>query len=170
MCFVILNYGFNFNLNHSPGTVYVICVWITMTEMVQNKKTVGSQTSVDRIGDSTLSANTGYFSYKHKMIQKEDLTTDNHCKEHSWNKHYIFVLNWKFYEPVNSFGFPSFHLNRCFHVLAIINSAVMNAHEWIRKLWYIYTMEYYSAIKKKTFESVLMRWMKLEPIIQSEVS
>ena len=34
------------------------------------------------------------------------------------------------------------------------------ADEWIRKLWYIYTMEYYSAIKKNTFESVLMRWMK----------
>ena len=44
------------------------------------------------------------------------------------------------------------------------------ADEWIRKQWYIYTMEYYSAIKKNTFESVLMRWMKLEPIIQSEVS
>ena len=42
-----------------------------------------------------------------------------------------------------------------------------SADEWIRKLWYIYTMEYYSAIKKNTFESVLMRWMKLEPIIQS---
>ena len=42
--------------------------------------------------------------------------------------------------------------------------------EWIRKLWYIYTMGYHSAIKKNTFESVLMRWMKLEPIIQSEVS
>ena len=42
--------------------------------------------------------------------------------------------------------------------------------EWIRKLWYIYTMEYYSAIGKSTFESVLMMWMKLEPIIQSEVS
>ena len=42
--------------------------------------------------------------------------------------------------------------------------------EWIKKLWCIYTMEYYSAIKKNTFESVLMRWMKLEPIIQSEVS
>ena len=40
--------------------------------------------------------------------------------------------------------------------------------KWIRKLWCIYTMEYYSAIKKNTFESVLMRWMKLEPIIQSE--
>ena len=40
--------------------------------------------------------------------------------------------------------------------------------EWIRELWYIYTMEYYSAIKMNTFESVLMRWMKLEPIIQSE--
>ena len=42
--------------------------------------------------------------------------------------------------------------------------------EWIRKLWYIYTMEYYLVIKKNTFESVLMRWMKLEPVIQSEVS
>ena len=44
-----------------------------------------------------------------------------------------------------------------------------SADEWIRKLWYINT-EYYSAIKKNTFESVLMKWMKLEPIIQSEVS
>ena len=45
-----------------------------------------------------------------------------------------------------------------------------SADEWIRKQWYIYTMEYYSAIKKNTFESVLMRRMKLEPIIQSEAS
>ena len=37
-----------------------------------------------------------------------------------------------------------------------------SADEWIRKLWYIYKMEYYSAIKKNTFESILMRWMKLE--------
>ena len=44
------------------------------------------------------------------------------------------------------------------------------AHEWIRKLWYINTMEYYSAIEKNSFGSVLMRWMKLEPIMQSEVS
>ena len=43
-----------------------------------------------------------------------------------------------------------------------------SADEWIRKLWYIYTMEYYSAIKKNAFESVLMRWRELEPIIQSE--
>ena len=43
------------------------------------------------------------------------------------------------------------------------------ADEWIRKPWYIYTMDYYSSIKKNTFESVLLRWMKLEPIIQSEV-
>ena len=42
--------------------------------------------------------------------------------------------------------------------------------EWIKKLWYIHTMEYYSAIKRNSFESVLMRWMNLEPIIQSEVS
>ena len=43
------------------------------------------------------------------------------------------------------------------------------AAEWIRKLRYIYTMEYYSAIKSNAFESVLMRWMKLEPMMQSEV-
>ena len=41
-----------------------------------------------------------------------------------------------------------------------------SADEWVRKLWYIYTMEYYSAIKKDTFESVRMRWMKLELIKQ----
>ena len=42
--------------------------------------------------------------------------------------------------------------------------------EWIKTAWYIYTMEYYSAIKRNTFESILMRWINLEPIIQSEVS
>ena len=42
--------------------------------------------------------------------------------------------------------------------------------EGVKKSWFIYTMEYYSAIKRNTFESVLMRWMNLEPIIQSEVS
>ena len=41
--------------------------------------------------------------------------------------------------------------------------------EWIKKLWYIYIMEYYSVTKKNSFESVLMRWMNLDPIIQSEV-
>ena len=44
-----------------------------------------------------------------------------------------------------------------------------SADEWIRKLWYIYTREYYSAIKRKSFESVLMRWRNLEPVIQSKV-
>ena len=42
--------------------------------------------------------------------------------------------------------------------------------EWIKKIWYIHTMEYYSAIKKNKFESVLVRWMNLEPIIRSEVT
>ena len=45
-----------------------------------------------------------------------------------------------------------------------------SADKWIRKLWYIYAVEYYSAIKKNAFESVLMRWVKLEPIIRREVS
>ena len=47
-------------------------------------------------------------------------------------------------------------------------SVCPSADEWIRKLWSIYTMEYYSAIRKNAFESVLMRWMKLELIIHSE--
>ena len=42
--------------------------------------------------------------------------------------------------------------------------------KWIKKLWYMYTMEYYSAIKRNAFETFLMRRMNLEPIIQSEVS
>ena len=42
--------------------------------------------------------------------------------------------------------------------------------DWIKKLRYIYTVEYYSAIKRNAFESVLMRWMNLEPITQSEMS
>ena len=40
--------------------------------------------------------------------------------------------------------------------------------EWIKKWWYMYTMEYYSAIKRNEFESVPVRWMNLEPAIQSE--
>ena len=42
--------------------------------------------------------------------------------------------------------------------------------EWIKKLWYIYTIEYYSAIKRNEFESVLVRWKNLEPIIHGEIS
>ena len=42
--------------------------------------------------------------------------------------------------------------------------------KWTRNLWHTYTMEYYSALKKNAFESVLMRWMTLEPIMQSEIS
>ena len=45
-----------------------------------------------------------------------------------------------------------------------------SADKWVRKLWYIYTMEYYLVIKKNELESVLMRWMKVEPIMQTEVS
>ena len=44
-----------------------------------------------------------------------------------------------------------------------------SADKWI-KMWYIHTIEYYSAIKKRQFESVLVRWMNLEPVIHSEVS
>ena len=49
----------------------------------------------------------------------------------------------------------------------------VGAHQKInglKKLWYIYTMEYFSAITRKAFDLVLIRWINLEPVIQSEVS
>ena len=49
-------------------------------------------------------------------------------------------------------------------------SCTVGGDEWIKKLSYIYTLEYYSAIKRNAFESVLMRRMNLEPIIQCELS
>ena len=40
--------------------------------------------------------------------------------------------------------------------------------EWLKKLWYIHAMEYYSAIQRNEFKSVLVRWMNLEPVVQNE--
>ena len=42
--------------------------------------------------------------------------------------------------------------------------------EWIKKMWHIYAMEYYSAIKRNKIELFIVRWMDLESVIQSEVS
>ena len=61
-------------------------------------------------------------------------------------------------------------LSRIFSNITVQKHQCPSSDEWIRKPWYIYTMEYNSAIKNNAFELVLMRWMKLEPIIQSEVS
>ena len=47
---------------------------------------------------------------------------------------------------------------------------ISSTNERIKKMWYLYTKEHYSAIKRSRFESVVMRWMNLEPVIQSEVS
>ena len=54
--------------------------------------------------------------------------------------------------------------------LFTIEPRCTSTDEWKKKLWYISTIEYYSTIKRNAFESVLMRWMNLEPVIQSEVS
>ena len=66
--------------------------------------------------------------------------------------------------------YPNVHRSTVYNSQDMEATRCPSADEWIREQWYIYTMEYYSAIKKNTFESVLMRWMKLEPILQSEVS
>ena len=65
---------------------------------------------------------------------------------------------------------PNVHCSTVCHSWDIEEPRCPSTGEWIRKLWYVYTVEYYSDIKKNTFESLLKRYMKLEPIIQSEVS
>ena len=46
----------------------------------------------------------------------------------------------------------------------------LSTDEWIKKLWHTCTMEHYSAIRRNEFESVLVRWMNLEPVTQSDIS
>ena len=46
----------------------------------------------------------------------------------------------------------------------------LSTDEWIKKMWHIYTMECYSAIKRNETELFVVRWMDLETVIQSEVS
>ena len=96
------------------------------------------------VGRWKVVRSTGVKERKHKMRKKRERKTGTNTS--NLNKKYTLA---------------SFHLKqpRC-----------PSADECIRKLWYIYTMEYYSAIKKNTFGSVLMRWIKLEPVIHSEIS
>ena len=65
------------------------------------------------------------------------------------------------------------HVSHCslqHYLQQLEHGSNLDVHQQIKKLWYIYTIEYYSAIKRNTLESVLMRWMNVEPIIQNEVS
>ena len=105
------------------------------------------------------------------VSQKVEITPNNSCLNPSWSSPFKNPTaghthqgnqNWKRRMYPNAVLFTiarTWKQPRC-----------PSADEWIRKLWYIYTVEYYSAIKKNAFESVLTRWMKLEPIIQSEVN
>ena len=89
-------------------------------------------------------------------------TRDNTCLDAVLSKHPTLAFSYRVQKSV-------LYICVSFSVLHI-GLSLPSADKWIRKLWYIYTMEYYSAIKKNSFELVLMRWMKLESIIQSEVS
>ena len=93
-----------------------------------------------------------------RLSQSPSLSSLNHTT----NFHWLSILHMVMYvsmllSPSISPSPPFLHVHKL-------------TDEWIKKLWYIYTMEYYLAIKRNTFESVLMRWMNLEHIIQSEVS
>ena len=65
--------------------------------------------------------------------------------------------------------YPIVHYRNIYNRQNMEATQMSTEDEWIKKLWPIYLMEYYSALKKYTFESVLMRWMNLEPIIQDEM-
>ena len=66
--------------------------------------------------------------------------------------------------------YPIVQCRTIYNIRTWKQSSCPSTDEWIKKQWYIYTMEHYSAIKKNACESLLMRWMNLDPIIQSEVS
>ena len=95
------------------------------------------------------------------------MTQQSHCWAYSPKKPEL--------KEIRAFQCLSVYNSQCKIALFIIartwkQPTCPSADKWIRKQWYIYKMEYYSAIKKNTFEPVLMRWMKLEPIIQSKIS
>ena len=66
--------------------------------------------------------------------------------------------------------YPIVHCSTVYNRQNMEQRRCPSTDEWIKKLWYIHTMDYYSTIKRNAFESVLMSWMTLEPIVQSEVS
>ena len=113
---------------------------------------VGMQTSTAAMENSVeISLKTG----NRTAIQPSNSTAGyTHRGNQNWKRHM----------------YPNVHHSTVYIARAWKQPRCPLADEWIRKLWYLYTMEYYSAIKKNGFESILMRWMKLEPIIQSEVS
>ena len=87
---------------------------------------------------------------------------------------YVILCMFQCHSPKSSHPLPLPESKRLFYtsvslLLSWKQPRCPSADEWIRKLWYVDSMKYYAAIKN-TLESVLMRWMKLEPIIQSEIS
>ena len=96
---------------------------------------------------------------KKNWNQNSHMTQQSHCWAYTLRK-----------PELKETHLPQYSLQHCLQQLESGSNRYLSADEWMRNLWYISTMEYYSAFKKSTFESVLLRWMKLEPIIQSEVS
>ena len=120
---------------------------------------VGMQTSTATMENSVeVPLKTGRKKKKNKTGYRTALWSSNPTAGHTHRGN----QNWK------GHVYPIVHRSTVYNSQDM-EATSMSISKWIRKLWYIYTMEYYSAIKKNTFESVLM-WMKLEPIIQSEVS
>ena len=128
-----------------------------MVERVQRKWNsltllVGMQTSTASMANSMESP---YKTGNRTAIQPSSPTAGHtHRENQNWKRHM----------------YPNVHRSTVYNSQAWKQPRCPSADEWIRKLWYIYTMEYYSAIKENAFGSVLMRWIKLEPIIRSKVS
>ena len=80
-----------------------------------------------------------------------------------WNTDYCLL-------ETGGFGYAPMHIDSSVCVVGSGVHAGSRTDEWKKKLWYLYAMEYYSAIKRNTSESPLLRWINQEPVIQSEVS
>ena len=66
--------------------------------------------------------------------------------------------------------YPNVHCSTIYNSQDMEQPKCPSIDEWIKKMWYIYTMEYYSTIKRNETELFVVRWMDLESVIQSEVS
>ena len=115
-----------------------------------------------------------------KMAHDRFIPLGNECLPFEHGLDLVTCVQWKKHSKSIWMAFPRLSCKKTDFRPAFIFVLMKQAAMWWAAVWrgllekeprwHIYTMKYYSAIKRNAFASVLMRWMNLEPIIQSEVS